>query len=78
MRNPSPKYLRFLARALTAGARDGDGDAGGKMLATGARDRDGEEDTRSQDAPAALLQLLVLPRRSSWRPYSRRLEELDV
>jgi hypothetical protein len=48
------------------------------MLATGARDGDEEEDTRSKDAPAALLQLLVLPRRSSWRPYSRRLEELDV
>ena len=70
-----------MARALTAGGRDGDGDGGGKMVATGAKDGDGdgygEEDTRNQDVLAALLQLLVLPCCGSWHLYLRRLEEWD-
>lgn len=61
--SPVPKIYSVLAWAPTAGAKDGDGGGGGKMLATNAISGDGEEDTRNQDALAALLQLLV--------PYER-------
>jgi hypothetical protein len=66
--SPIPKISSVLARTPTAGAKDRDGGGGGKMLATSAISGDGEEDTRNQDAQGALLQLLVPPCHSSWRP----------
>lgn len=59
---PSPPILGIFGVSSNRRARDGDGDADNKMVATiECHTGDGEEDTCNQNALAALLQLLVPP-----------------